>query len=172
MVLRLKDKKAIVEKIASIAAASVVVLAADYRGLTAAQMTQLRASARKSGIYIRIIRNTLAKRALENTSFASISDKLTGPIVLAFSSEDPGALARLFRDFAKQNNKLSAKVLSLGAKVYEAKDLDAIANLPTRDEALATVMLVLKAPITKLVRTLAEPYAQVVRVLAAIGDKK
>lgn len=172
MVLRLEDKKAIVTKIASIAADSVVVLAADYRGLTSAQMTELRASARKSGIYVKIIRNTLAKRAFENTSFAGIADRLTGPMVLAFSSEDPGAVARLFRDFAKQNNKLSAKVLSLGSQVYEAKDLEAVANLPTHEEALSTLMLVLKAPITKFVRTLAEPYAQVVRVLAAIGDKK
>jgi len=170
--LKLEDKKTIVSEVASIAAQAVSGGVADYRGLTVAEMTELRTKARKSGIYLRVVRNTLAKRAVENTDFSCMQEVFKGPVFLAFSSEDPGAVARLFKDAIKEYEKLTVCALALGGKLLPAKDLEAIAKLPTRDQALATLMFIAKEPITKLVRTLAEPYAMLTRTVAAIRDKK
>lgn len=172
MALNLEDKKALVAEVAEVAAKAQSVVAAEYRGLTVTQMTELRAKARKSGVYMRVVKNTLARKALAGTSFESVGPKLKGPLVLAFSKEDPGAAARVVKDFAKANDKLVATLVSLGGPVLSAKDLDAVANLPTREQALATLMGTLKAPAQKLVSTMAAVPSKLVRTLAAVRDQK
>lgn len=172
MALRLNDKKAIVAEVATVAATALSAVAAEYRGLTVSEMTQLRIEARNAGVYLRVVRNTLARRAIADTEFACMQDALVGPLVLAFSREDPGSAARLIRDFAKDHEKLSVKILSVGGKLLAAKDIDVLAKLPTRPQALATLLAVMQAPITKFVRTLAEPHAKMVRTVAAIRDQK
>ncbi len=172
MTLRLEDKKAIVAEVAQIAKHATSVVAADYCGLTVAQLTSLRKSAREAGVYMRVIRNTLASRAFEGTDFACMQSALVGPLVLAFSKEEPSAAARLIRDFAKTCEKLKVRALSIDGKLLPATDLAALANLPTRDEAISQLMSVMLAPITKFVRTLSEPHAKLVRTIAAIRDTK
>lgn len=172
MALRLDDKKAIVAEVANVAANALSAVAAEYRGLTVTEMTQLRSEARNKGVYLKVVRNTLARRAVADTEFACMHDELVGPLVLAFSREDPGSAARLFRDFAKDHDKLTVKVLSVGGKLLAAKDIDVLAKLPTREQALATLLSVMKAPIGKFVRTLAEPHAKMVRTIAAVRDQK
>lgn len=172
MTLSINDKKAVVAQVADIAGQALSVVAAEYRGLTVSDMTELRNLSRKAGVHLQVIRNTLAKRAFEGTSFECMSDALVGQLFLAFSTEAPGDAARLLRDFAKTNDKLEVKALSLSGKLMDASHLDAVANLPTRDEAISKLMYVMKAPVEKFVRTLAEPHAQVVRCVAAIADQK
>ena len=172
MALKLEDKKAIVEEVASRAKASVSAGVANYRGLTVAEMTELRAKAREAGVYFKVVRNTLAKRAIEGTDFACMEEVLKGPVVLAFSEEDPGGVARLLKDAISDYEKLSVCALALGSKLLDAKDLNFVASLPTKDQSIAMFMATLKAPITQLVRTMAEPYAMCARTLAAIRDKK
>ena len=172
MALNLEDKKALVAEVAEVAAKAQSVVAAEYRGLTVSQMTELRAKARKSGVYMRVVKNTLARKALAGTSFESVGPKLKGPLVLAFSKDDPGAAARVVKDFAKANDKLVATLVSLGGPVLSAKDLDAVANLPTREQALSMLLGTLKAPSQKLVSTLAAVPSKLVRTLAAVRDQK
>ncbi|TLY91738.1 MAG: 50S ribosomal protein L10 [Gammaproteobacteria bacterium] len=172
MALNLKDKQALVAEVAEVAARAQSVVAAQYRGLTVGQMTELRAKARRQGVYMRVVKNTLARRALAGTSFESVGPKLKGPLVLAFSKDDPGAAARVVKDFAKANEKLVATLVSLGGQVLSAAELERVASLPTREQALSMLLGVLKAPIVKLVRTLAEPPAKLARTLAAIRDQK
>jgi large subunit ribosomal protein L10 len=170
--LRLADKQAIVAEVGEVAKAALSAVTAEYRGLSVGEMSQLRVQARSSGVYLRVVRNTLARRALEGTHFACLQDTLVGPLLLAFSQQEPGAAARLIRSFTKQNEKLVVKALALDGQLLPAKDLDKLANLPTRDEAIATLMAVMRAPITKLVRTLAEPHAKLVRTIAAVRDQR
>jgi large subunit ribosomal protein L10 len=170
--LKLDDKKTIVAEVAEVASKAVSAIAADYRGLTVAEMTDLRAKARKNGIYLRVVRNTLAKRALQDTNFACLQEALTGPVFLAFSSEDPGAVARLLKEAARNLEKLTIRALSLGGKLLSPNELEVVAKLPTRDQALALLAAAVQAPLSKFVRTLAEPYAQVARMFAAVRDKK
>ncbi|TLY91610.1 MAG: 50S ribosomal protein L10 [Gammaproteobacteria bacterium] len=172
MALNLKDKQALVAEVAEVAARAQSVVAAQYRGLTVGQMTELRAKARRQGVYMRVVKNTLARKALAGTSFESVGPKLKGPLVLAFSKDDPGAAARVVKDFAKANEKLVATLVSLGGQVLSAAELERVASLPTREQALSMLLGVLKAPIVKLVRTLAEPPAKLARTLAAIRDQK
>ena len=172
MALNLEDKKALVAEVAEVAAGAQSIVAAEYRGLTVEQMTQLRAKARAQGVYMRVVKNTLARKALAGTSFEPVGPKLKGPLVLAFSKDDPGAAARLVKDFAKANEKLVATLVSLGGQVLPAGELDKVANLPTRAQALSMLLGVLKAPIQKFVATLAEPPAKLARTLAAVRDGK
>jgi len=172
MALNLEDKKALVAEVAQVAAHAQSVVAAEYRGLTVGQMTELRAKARRQGVYLRVVKNTLARKALAGTSFESVGPKLKGPLVLAFSKDDPGAAARVVKEFAKAHEKLVATLVSLGGQVLPAAQLDRVASLPTREQALAMLLGVLKAPIGKLVRTLAEPPARLARTVAAIRDQK
>ena len=172
MALNLEDKKALVAEVAEVAAHAQSVVAAEYRGLTVGQMTELRAKARTQGVYVRVVKNTLARRALAGTSFEPVGPKLKGPLVLAFSKDDPGAAARLVKDFAKGHEKLVATLVSLGGQVLPGKELEKVARLPTREQALSMLLGVLKAPIQKLVRTLAEPPAKLARTVAAIRDRK
>jgi large subunit ribosomal protein L10 len=171
MALRLDDKKAMVAEVAAIAAKAQSVVAAEYRGLTVTQMTDLRSKARKSGVYLRVVKNTLARKAVAGTQFECVGKSLKGPLVLAFSKDDPGAAARLVKDFAKTNDKLVPTVVSLGGSLLTAKDLDKVAALPTLELARATLLGVLQAPVGKLVRTIAEPHTRLVRAFAAVKDK-
>jgi large subunit ribosomal protein L10 len=170
--LNLEAKKAIVDEVAAIAAQAYSAIAAEYRGLTVEQMNALRTKAREGGVYLRVVRNTLARRAVADTDFACMQDELVGPLVLAFSMEEPGAAARVLGDYAKENDKLVVKSLAFGGKVLPPSELKALASLPTREQALAQLMAVMKAPVEKLVRTLAEPHAKLVRTLAAVRDQK
>jgi large subunit ribosomal protein L10 len=172
MALNLEDKKALVAEVAEVAAKAQSVVAAEYRGLSVGQMTELRSKARKSGVYMRVVKNTLARKALAGTSFESVGPKLKGPLVLAFSKDDPGAAARVVKDFAKSNEKLVATLVSLGGQVWPGAELEKVASLPTREQALAMLMGVMKAPIQKLVGTLAAPGSKLVRTLAAVRDQK
>jgi large subunit ribosomal protein L10 len=172
MVLKLEDKKTIVSEVANVAKQAVSLIAAEYSGLTVSQLSGLRKSARSAGVRIRVVRNTLARRALEGTQFACMQDALVGPLLLAFSQEHPGAAARIIKDFAKDNDKLKVKALAIENQLLPATGLSMLASLPTRDEAIAQLMSVMKAPITKLVRTMAEPHAKLVRTFAAIRDAK
>ena len=174
MALRLDDKKAVVAEVAAIAAQAHSAIAAEYRGLTVFQLTNLRKQARESGVYIRVVKNTLARKAIEGTSFACMQDALVGPLILAFSLEDPGAAARIISAFAKEkeNDKLVVKLVAVGGKLYGASELEKLSKLPTRDQAIGILMGTMKAPIEKFVRTLAEPHAKLARTVAAIRDLK
>lgn len=172
MTITLAAKKAVVEEVAAVASKAISAVVADYRGLTVNQMTQLRTQARKADVYLRVVRNTLTRKAFENTQFECLSDKLVGPLFIALSLEAPSDAARLLKEFNKTFDKLEIKALSVGGKVYGSEHLEAIASLPTRDEALAKLMYVMKAPVEKFVRTLAAPHAKLVRTIAAIKDTK
>jgi large subunit ribosomal protein L10 len=172
MALRLEDKKALVAEVNEVAARAQSVVAAEYRGLSVAQITDLRAKARASRVYIRVVKNTLARRAIAGTPFECVGAKLKGPLILAFSEDDPGAAARLIKGFAKDHNKLVPTLVSLGGVVLSGQDLEKVASLPTRDQALGQLLGVLKAPVAKFVRTLAEPHAKLVRTIAAVKDQK
>lgn len=172
MTVTLAAKKAVVEEVRAVASKAISAVVADYRGLTVNQMTQLRSEARKSGVYLRVVRNTLTRRAFDNTEFACLSDKLVGPLFIALSMHSPSDAARLLKGFVKTFDKLEIKALSVGGKVYDANQIDMVASLPTKDEAIAKLMFVMRAPIEKFVRTLAEPHAKLARTIAAIKDKK
>ncbi|MEK9527269.1 MAG: 50S ribosomal protein L10 [Gammaproteobacteria bacterium] len=172
MPIGLKEKQAIVAEVNETAQAALSAVMADYRGVTVDAMTQLRKSARESGVQVRVIRNTLAKRAFEGTELECMNDALTGPCIVAFAMEDPGASARLFKDFAKEQEAFEIKALSVGGKLLPAEQIDALAKLPTRDEALALLMAVMQAPVTKLVRTMNDIPGRVTRVVAAVRDQK
>src|SRR6201981_2892156 len=172
MALTREDKKALVAEVAEVAAHAQSVVAAEYRGLTVSQMTELRTKARTQGVYMRVVKNTLARKALAGTSFETVGPKLKGPLVLAFSKDDPGAAARVVKDFAKANEKLVATLVSLGGQVLPGGDLDKVASLPTREQALSLLLGVLKAPVQKLAGTLAAPAAKLARTVAAVRDQK
>jgi large subunit ribosomal protein L10 len=170
--LSLDQKKAVVSEVSEVAANAHSAIAAEYLGLSVGDMTALRAKARENSVYVRVVKNTLAKRAIEGTEFECMSDVLVGPLVLAFSQEDPGAAARVIQDFAKQNDKLVVKVVSIGGKLLAPGDIKRLADMPTKEQAISMLMAVMKAPIEKLARTLAEPHAKLVRTVAAIRDQK
>jgi large subunit ribosomal protein L10 len=170
--LTFEQKQAVVAEVNEVALNAQVVIAAEYSGLSVADMTDLRSRARHAGVYIRVVKNSLAKRAVEGTEFECLGDSLVGPLLLVFSNDDPGAGARLVRDFAKDNNRLVTKAIALGGELRVAEDLNVLASLPTLDEARAKLLSVFQAPVTQLVRTLAEPGATLVRVLAAYRDRQ
>lgn len=172
MTLNLAGKKAVVEEVTAVASKAISAVVADYRGLSVNEMTQLRTQARKSGVYLRVVRNTLTRRAFKNTEFECLNDLLVGPLFIALSLQAPSDAARLLKDFIKTCDKLQVRALSVGGKVYTANQIDAVASLPTKDEAIAKLMYVMRAPVEKFVRTLAEPHAKLVRTIAAVKDKK
>ena len=172
MTLTLAAKKAVVEEVTAVASKAISAVVADYRGLTVNQMTQLRAAARKADVYLRVVPNTLTRRAFEKTDFSCLSELLVGPLFVALSMESPGDAARLLKEFSKTFEKLEVKALAIGGKVFGAEQLDVVASLPTRDEAIAKLMYVMKAPIEKFVRTLVAPHTKLVRTIAAIRDQK
>jgi large subunit ribosomal protein L10 len=172
MPLNLEDKKVLVAEVTEVAKTALSVVAAEYRGLTVSQMTSLRSKARAEGVYMRVVKNTLARKALAGTAFEPVGPKLKGPLVLAFSKDDPGAAARVVKAFAKDHEKLVATLVSLGGEVLSGKDLEKVASLPTRAQALSQLLGVLKAPIQKLVGTIAAPNQKLVRTIAAVRDAK
>jgi large subunit ribosomal protein L10 len=172
MSLTLEQKKAIVSEIAGVAARAPTAIAAEYIGLSVAEMSQLRQSARKAGIYLRVVRNTLARRALEGTAFDCMRDGLVGPLVLAFSGDEPGSAAKVIRDFSKSNEKLVVKLVAMDGRLLAAKDIDLLASMPSLEQARSMFLGVLKAPMGKMVRLLAEPEAKFARLLAARRDQQ
>lgn len=167
-----KTKKAIVADVNETAANALSLVVADARGVTVGAMDALRKQARESGVRLQVVRNTLAKRAIEGTDFECVKDALVGPSIFGFSMEDPGAAARLFKDFAKEQDKFEVKALSVGGKLLEASQIDALAKLPTLEQALGQLASVMIAPVTKLVRTFNEVPTKVTRVVAAVRDQK
>lgn len=172
MALGLAAKKEIVAEISDVASRALSVAVAEYRGMEVGELTTLRVQAREQGVYLKVIRNTLAKRGLSDSKFADIDSALTGQLIYGFSLDAPGAAARLFRDFSKKNSKLKVMALTLGNGLLGPEKLDAVASLPTRDEALAQLLATFKAPVGKLVQTLNEIPTKFARVLAAIKDIK
>ena len=172
MALRLEDKKALVAEVNEVATGALSAIAADYRGMTVEQMTEFRAKARNENVYVRVVKNTLAKRAIDGTEFECLADLLTGPIILAFSKDDPGAADRIVKDFAKTCEQLVTQAVAIGGTAYPASDLDRLAKLPTLDQARGQFLGLLQAPASKFVRTIAEPQAKFVRLLAAYRDQQ
>jgi len=172
MALRLEDKKQLVKEVNAVAEDSVTAVAAEYRGLSVAEMTELRKEARNAGVYMRVVKNTLARRAVEGTDFECMQETLKGPILLAFAKDDPGAAARVIKNFAKEHDALQAVSLSAGGQLLPASDLAALADLPTLDQARAMLLGVMIAPMSKLVRTLAEPSGMLARTLNARGSQE
>ncbi len=154
MALNLDGKKAIVQEVASVAAQALSAVAAEYRGLEVAEMTELRKNARDSGVFVKVVKNTLAKRALADTDFSCMEKDLVGPLLLAFSMEDPGGAPRLIYEFAKTHAELVAKSVAINGQVYGVDELERLAKLPNREQGIAMLMSVMKAPVGKLVRTL------------------
>jgi large subunit ribosomal protein L10 len=140
--------------------------------LTVDQMTALRRQARSNGVYLRVVKNSLARRAVENTDFACMQEGMTGPLILAFSQTDPGAAARVIKDFAKEHKLLEVKLVSIGGKMLAPSDIDVLATMPTYDQAISMLMAVMKAPVEKLARTMKEVPGKLVRTVAAIKDAK
>jgi large subunit ribosomal protein L10 len=172
MPLNLEDKKELVAEVTEVAKTALSVVAAEYRGLTVSQMTDLRSKARASGVYMRVVKNTLARKAFAGTAFEPVGPKLKGPLVLAFSKDDPGAAARVVKAFSKDNEKLVATLVSLGGEVLPGKDLEKVATLPTRDQARAQLLGLLMAPMQQLAAVVAAPGTDLVRVVAAYADKR
>lgn len=161
MALNLSQKKEVVAELAEVASKAHSLVAAEYAGIPVGQLTALRKKARESGVYLRVVKNTLASRAVEGTEFECVKDALVGPLLYAFSTEEPGSAGRLIKEFAKGNDKLKAQVVSMGGKLMKGSDLDMLASLPTRDQAIAMFL-----------RLLSEPATQVARVIKAIGEQK
>jgi large subunit ribosomal protein L10 len=172
MALTLEQKKAVVAEVSEVAKGAYSAVAAEYCGLTVEDLTNLRIKAREDNVYLRVVKNTLARRALADTDFECMSDRLTGPLILAFSQEDPGGAARVAKNFAKEHDKFEVTMLSVGGELLEASQIDKLASLPTRDQAISLLMAVMKAPTEKFVRTLNEVPGKLTRTVAAIRDQK
>jgi large subunit ribosomal protein L10 len=161
MALNLSQKQVVVAEVAEVAAKAHSLVAAEYAGITVGQMTAMRKKARETGVFLKVVKNTLASRAVEGTDYECVKDALTGPLLYAFSEEDPGSAGRLIKEFAKGNDKLQAKVVSIGGKLYPGSHLEVIASLPTREQALSM-----------LARVLAEPASMFARAVRAVADKQ
>jgi len=172
MALNREQKKAVVAEVPQVANKALAAVAAEYRGLTVEEMTELRVKARQGGVFVQVAKNTLVRRAVEGTDYECMQEALTGPLLLAFSMDDPGAAARLVKDYSKDHEKLVAKLVAIGGQLYDGSELERLSKLPTYEQALAMLMAVMKAPIEKFVRTLAEPHAKLVRTVAAVRDAK
>jgi|TARA_B100000959_G_scaffold260025_1_gene296136 large subunit ribosomal protein L10 len=168
----LEDKKQIVSEVNQAANSALSAVLADYHGVDVADLTALRKIARENKVYLRVVRNTLLRKAVAETEFECIQEVLVGPTILAFSQEDPGAAARVLKDFAKENDEFEIKALSIGGKLMEANQIDVLAKLPTLDQARSMLMSVMLAPITKLTRTVNEVPSKVTRAVAAVRDQK
>ena len=172
MGLTLEQKQAVVAEVATVAAAAPAAIAAEYSGLNVAEMTELRRSARDAGIYLRVVRNTLARRALEGTQFDCMRNTLTGPLILAFSNEEPGSAAKVIRNFAKENEKLVVRLIALDGRLLDATEIERVANLPSLDQARSVLLGLLQAPLGKFLRVLSEPEAKLLRLLDARREQQ
>jgi large subunit ribosomal protein L10 len=168
----LETKQAIVSEVAAVAANAPVLVGLELSGLTVAQVTGLRREARKADVYLKVVKNTLLRRAVEGTGFECVREAARGPLMVAFSRGEPSAAARMVRDFRRANPKTEVRLVAVAGRLLRPEDLDAVAKLPTRDEAIAQLMGVLQAPIAKFVRTLAAPHSKLVRTVAAVRDQK
>jgi large subunit ribosomal protein L10 len=172
LALSFAQKEAIVAEVADVAKDAYSAIGAEYRGLTVEQMTDLRVEARKAGVYVRVVKNSLAKRALEDTEFACMQEGLEGPLVLAFSREDPGSAARVAQSFAKNHDAFQVRMIAISGRLLDPSELDTLAKLPTYDQAVSQLMAVMKAPVQKLAATVNEVPGKLVRTLAAVRDAK
>lgn len=172
MALNFSQKKEVVAELAEVASKAHSLVAAEYAGLTVDQLTRMRKKAREEGVYLKVAKNTLVSRAVENTDYDVVKDELTGPLLYAFSQEDPGAAGRLIKEFAKESDKLKPRLVALGGQKYPGSHVEVLASLPTRDQALSMLLSVMVQPATMLVRVLAEPASQVARVTNAVGQTK
>ncbi|MEC8356242.1 MAG: 50S ribosomal protein L10 [Pseudomonadota bacterium] len=172
MAIRLEDKQQIVSEVNQAASSALSAVLADYRGVSVEDMTALRKNARENKVYLRVVRNTLLKRAVADTEFECIKEVLVGPTILAFSQEDPGAAARVLKDFSKENDDFEIKALSVGGQLMDASQIDVLAKLPTLDQARSMLMSVMLAPVTKLARTMNEVPSKVTRAVAAVRGQK
>ena len=172
MALNLDDKKAIVAEVNETAAQALSLVIADARGVDVTDMNALRAKARAENVQLLVIRNTLANRAFAETDYACVEEILVGPSLFGFSMEDPGAAARLFKDFAKENEEFEVKALSVSGQLLDKSQIDTLAKLPTIEQALGMLASVTLAPVTKLVRTLNEIPTKTTRAVAAVRDAK
>lgn len=170
MPLQLEQKKMVVSEVSKVASSALSAVVADYRGLSVSEMDELRFKARQAGVYLRVVKNTLASKAVEQTAFECMQPCFSGPLILAFSMEEPGSAAKLFKDFAKQHSDLEVKNLAMNGVLMGPEKLEEMSNLPTREEALGMLCNVLQAPVTQLVRTMNEVPSRMVRVLSAVGD--
>ena len=161
MALNLSQKKEVVAELADVAAKAHSLIAAEYAGTTVSQMTAMRKKARENGVFLTVVKNTLAARAVEGTEFECTKDALVGPLLYAFSTEEPGAAGRLIKEFAKGNDKLQPKVVAVGGQLYPASHVEVLASLPTLDQALAM-----------LARVLAEPATMFARAVKAVGEQQ
>lgn len=171
MGLNLEEKKAVVAEVAAQVAAAKAIVLAEYRGLEVGNMTELRRKARRSGVYLRVLKNTLARRAVKDTPFAELADQMVGPLVYGISS-DPVATAKVMNEFAKGNDKFVIKAGAMPNAVISAKEVTALASLPSREELLAKLMGTMQAPVAQFVRTLNEVPSKFVRALAAVRDAR
>ena len=172
MALTQTEKQAVVANVSEVAERALSAVAAEYRGLTVGDLTALRAKARETGVHVQVVKNSLARLAVKGTEFECMQDRFKGPLMLGFSEADPGAAARLFRDFAKENEELKLTLGAVGGEALTAAEIGKLANLPTRDEAIAQLMSVMQAPITKLARTLNEVPGKFVRTVEAVRLSK
>lgn len=171
MSLSLEQKKAVVAEISAQVAKAQAIVVAEYRGLEVGNMTHLRREARKSGVYLRVLKNTLARRAVSGTPFEKLSEQLTGPLIYGISP-DPVATAKVLNEFAKSNEKLVIRAGAMPNAVITALEVKALANMPSREELLAKLLGTMQAPVAQFVRTLNEVPSRFVRTLAAVRDQK
>jgi large subunit ribosomal protein L10 len=169
--LNLDDKKAVVAEVSAQVAKAQAIVLAEYRGMEVGNMTDLRREARRAGVYLRVLKNTLARRAVDGTPFAGLSEHMVGPLVYGISP-DPVATAKLLNDFSKSNDKLVIKAGAMPNAVISAKEVKALASMPSREELLARLMGTMQAPVAKFVQTLNEVPSRFVRTLAAVRDQK
>ena len=172
MPLRIEQKKAVVEELHSIASSSVSAAIAEYRGLNVAEITKLRTKARESEIYLKVVKNSLSKKALADTNFECLTQALQGPIIIALSADDLASPARLFKDFGKDYEHLKTVGLAIDGNVFPSSELDRIAKLPTRNEAYSTIVGLMKAPLEKALRTLNEIPVKFTRLILTVKENK
>lgn len=172
MPLNLAQKTAIVEETHAALKNSSSVVLVDYRGITVDQMTSVRKQAREMGVTMRVVRNNLIRRAIEDTPHSCIEAALSGPTIIAFSQADPGAGARLLKNVQREMPALEVKGISLGGQLLEPQELDKVATLPTKEEAIAKLLSVMRAPVSKLAQVLNAVPAKLVRTLVAVKDQK
>lgn len=171
MSLNLEQKKAVVAEVGTKVAEAEAIIMAEYRGLEVGQMTELRAKTRESGIYFRVLKNTLVRRAVADTPYAGLAEHMVGPLAYGIGS-DPVKAAKVLHEFAKANDKLVIKIGAMGGKLMSVKDIAALAVLPSREELLSKLLGTMQAPITKFAQTLNEVPTRFVRGVAAVRDQK
>jgi len=172
MPLTLQQKQEVVSEVTEVARRAHSVIAAEYQGLTVGEMTQLRIKARESNVHLRVVKNSLARRAFEGTDYGCMRDVLQGQMVYAFSMEDPGGAARVLKDYADTNKNLVVRLIAFGGELLDPSEIKRLASLPTYDQAISLLMAVMKAPVEKFVRTMNEVPVKLTRTIAAVRDQK